>query len=303
MNKLHICLSTDSRWLRFAQRAVYDIIIKRNADTEIKFYVLGDKVDSETLSEAFRPFNNIPGIEAVTRSMDADAIFGGLFPYTWEWIGPFKHLKFLVPELEDFAGVDRVLHLDVDILVRKDLTDIYQIDLDGKAIGAVRDYAHIREDRYMEMFDKRNKIENGLLLMDLPELRRLNFTEQCKAEAKRHNGDLPVMEQIAVPHTKFLDPKCQIPYHFIASEERFRNIKRWNRLNGTEYTDINDLIGQSYIFHYPGDKEMFVKEIPCVRAAFELLEERLERFLSTGTVEEWRPWDDDSALVEWESEW
>ena len=53
MSKLHICLSTDQRWLRFAQRAVYDIIVKRNADTEIKFYILGDKVDSETLAEAF----------------------------------------------------------------------------------------------------------------------------------------------------------------------------------------------------------------------------------------------------------
>lgn len=294
--KLHICLTTDSQWLRFAQRAVYDIIIRKAAETEIKFYILADGIDAADLANAFRPFVDIPGIEAVTRNMDATAVFGKLSP-AWPWLGPFKHLKFLIPELEEFAGVDRVLYMDVDILARRDLADVYAADLGRYAVGAVRDYLNLRFPDCRAAFNEGNKIENGLLIMDLPKLRQRHFTDYCIYAAKENKdgGDLPVLESVALPLVKFLDASFMIPYHLISSDPVFRDIGRWNTLNNADYASIDDLIGQSYMWHYSGNKTVFYAQIPHVKTSFDLSEERLALFLSTGEVMTWQP-ADDSAL-------
>ena len=296
--KLHICFSTDSRWLRFAQRAVYDIIIRKNSETEIVFYILGDKIEAGTLADAFSPFNSVPDIRVVTKSMDAIAIFGPLSP-AWPWLGPFKHLKFLIPELDIFDGVERVLCVDVDVLARKDLSGLYQTPLGRHALGAVRDYLNLRFPDCRAAFNEGNKIESGMLLMDLPKLRMRHFTDYSIYAAKenRDGGDLPVLESVALPLVAFLDPKCQIPYHLISSEAVFRDIRRWNELNRTEYADIDALVGQSDLWHYPGDKTAYYEQIPHVKAAFDLSEERLSRFLSTGEVMAWQPSDDSSLFI------
>lgn len=294
--KLHICLTTDSRWLRSAQRAVYDIIIRKNPETEIKFYVLGESVEADDLADAFLPFADVPGIEAVTRKLDATAIFGNLSP-AWPWLGPFKHLKFLIPDLDLFAGVERVLYMDVDMLARRDLSDVYAANLGGHALGAVRDYLNLRFPNCRAAFNEGNKIENGLLIMDLPKLRRRHFTDYCIYAAKenRDGGDLPVLESVALPLVKFFAPAFEIPFHLISSEPVFRDITRWNDLNRTDYASVDDLVGQSYLWHYSGDKEMFYSRIPHVKTAFDLSEARLARFLSTGEVMPWQP-SDDSVL-------
>lgn len=293
--KLHICLTTDARWLRFAQRAVYDVIIRKNPETEVKFYILGDRIEGAALADAFRPFANIPRVETVTRRIDTPAIFGNISP-TWHWLGPFKHLKFLIPDLDLFAGVDRVLYMDVDMLARQDLTDIYGADLGGYSLGAVRDFLHLRLPDYKASFNAGNKIENGLLLLDMPKLRRRHFTDYSIHAARENGGDdLYVLETVALPLVKFLDPAFEIPYHLISSEAAFRDIARWNGLNRTEYADIGDLVGHSYLWHYCGDKTAFYQQMPHVKAAFDLSEARLARFLTTGEVMAWIP-SDDSVL-------
>jgi hypothetical protein len=293
---LHICFTTNQRWLRQTQRAIYDIIIRKNQDTEITFYIL---FDTEDFSDSFTPFKDIPGITIVTKTIDTQLEFNyKIIPYIYEWVGQFKHLKFLIPELDIFEGVDKVLYVDVDMLARKDLTSLYNYDLENYAIGAVRDYSHLRMPNYMDIFRTCNKIENGLLLMNLRKLRKLNFTERCKAETGRFVGDLGVLEAVAFPYTKLLDPKCQIPYHFMCAEPVFREIERWNEYTGAEYETILDLVRESYFWHYCGDKTDFYAHNPHVKTSFDLSEERLAEFLKTGTVMDWKPSDDDILTID-----
>ncbi len=48
------------------------------------------------------------------------------------------YARFVLPDI--LAGVDRVLYLDVDMLTRRDLTPLYETDLEGRALGAVVDH-------------------------------------------------------------------------------------------------------------------------------------------------------------------
>ena len=290
MSKLHICFCLDRNWIRYAQRAIYDIIIRKNPETQIKFYILLDNY----FCHDFDIFNTIEDIEVVIKPISALNEFGKIKSFSRKWLGPFKHLKFLIPELDIFKDVKRVLYLDVDILARKDLTELYETDLDGYAIGGVRNYMKLSPDAPIKEKDKGDILETGMLLMDLPKLRQMHFTELCKSLAPLVEGDHWVLDESVKYNVKFLDPKFQIPYHFISTfASSMINILNWNLLFDTHYKSIGDLVSRSYLWHFCGDKNVMYKEIRAAKICFDVSEDRLAEFLQSGKVLPWHSNDDD----------
>ena len=53
-----------------------------------------------------------------------------------EYISVFGHSHFLLPDL--LPGLNRVVVLDDDLIVQKDLSSLWNLNMDGKVIGAVQ---------------------------------------------------------------------------------------------------------------------------------------------------------------------
>jgi len=288
--KIHVCMATNKMWLRFAERAIYDMAIRKNPETELKFYVLLDAV--EDTSELMK-LDAIDGIEIVTESIDLREQFGDLKNYPYHYIGPFKHMKFLIPELPIFEGVERVLYIDTDVLVRKDLTELYTVDLEGKALGVCRDYYNLLNDRYTKELDEcETKIESGFALMDLPKLREVGFVEQCKQASINASGDVRVINEVYYPLAKLLDIKYELPFHEMTDNPLLRDIQHWNTFGKCSYSSLQELIDASVIWHFSGNKENFFMYIPFMKKVFMLSEKRLVDFLRTGEVMQWKFADD-----------
>lgn len=296
MSKLHICLTTNKKWVRFAQRAVYDIIIRKHTETEIAFYVLVD--DMEGVPDGFKKFGTIDGIDITFKRISAMKEFDGNIKVSKDWLGPFKHLKFLIPELDIFKDVKRVLYLDVDMLARRDLTNLYNTDLDGYPLGCVKNYMKLISKNFIYQNDKKFRFESGLILMDLPKLRELHFTELCKSVSSICDNDHILLDTVGMYMTKELDPKAHIPYHFISTGNTiFNDISNWNILCNTKYKSIQDLVDRSYLWHFAGDKEKCEQGMPLVQACFNISERRLTEFLDTGVVMPWKKEDDDALYM------
>lgn len=84
---------------------------------------------------------------------------------------------------EMFPQYEKGIYLDSDIVVPGDISELFQIDLQGNIIGACRDHsvAAIPELlRYMEYavgVDPKKYINSGVLLMDLKQMRAVKFSE------------------------------------------------------------------------------------------------------------------------------
>ncbi|KAL2483896.1 putative galacturonosyltransferase 4 [Forsythia ovata] len=102
-----------------------------------------------------------------------------------KYLSIMNHLRFYLPEI--FPNLDKVLFLDDDIVVQKDLTALWSLDLKGKVIGVVetcRESFH-RFDRYLNFsnplisknFDPRAcGWAFGMNIFDLKEWRKQNIT-------------------------------------------------------------------------------------------------------------------------------
>lgn len=103
-----------------------------------------------------------------------------------KYLSILNHLRFYLPEV--FPRLNKVLFLDDDVVVQKDLSGLWSIDLKGKVNGAVETCGETfhRFDRYLNFsnplisknFDPRAcGWAYGMNIFDLDEWRRQNITD------------------------------------------------------------------------------------------------------------------------------
>jgi lipopolysaccharide biosynthesis glycosyltransferase/MoaA/NifB/PqqE/SkfB family radical SAM enzyme len=75
------------------------------------------------------------------------------------------------------TGIDRVLYLDVDVLVRRDLRRLWRTDLNGMPFGAVPDPWWVADPARRPLFPA-GYFNSGVLLLDLAAWRRQGLTDR-----------------------------------------------------------------------------------------------------------------------------
>ena len=95
-----------------------------------------------------------------------------------------KWIKIFLPKL--LPHYSKVIYLDVDTLVKCDIAELWNMDLDGKAVGGVTDMAthHIdslKEEHMKKIFHCDNiddYINLGVIVMDIDMLRKFNLSKK-----------------------------------------------------------------------------------------------------------------------------
>ncbi|MFT4097665.1 MAG: glycosyltransferase family 8 protein [Rhodoblastus sp.] len=129
------------------------------------------------------------------------------------------YARFVLPDI--LAGIDRILYLDVDMLTRRDLTPLYETDLEGKALGAVIDHSLVdvlpwlgidfgpqgntrpSKDYVTEVVglaDWARYFNAGLLLMDVPALSASGRIEKARAFLREKGAIAINNDQDALNH-------------------------------------------------------------------------------------------------------
>lgn len=129
------------------------------------------------------------------------------------------YARFVLPEI--LAGIDRVLYLDVDMLTRRDLTGLYETDLEGKALGAVVDHTLVDVLPYIGaefgpagrtrpskdyvtdivgMADWTRYFNAGLLLIDVPALVASGRIDVARAYLRKKGAVAINNDQDALNH-------------------------------------------------------------------------------------------------------
>lgn len=294
---LHICLACDNNYVTLTKMCMRDLIARKNKDTEITFYILADNLADR--EKEFDIFRQIDRINIVIISLDSSRLIQkeiGRLPFTKEGITKTTFLRFLIPYVPHFKNVDRVLYIDSDILTRKDLTELYNFNLQGKAMGMTYDSFWIpfvdKEERMQKYYTRYNA---GVMLMDLPALRKLDFTNKTVSMAIQHDlNDQCIMNILFANDILNLPPTTQFPFHYLMIYgSEMKNIDEWNSFHKTNYKSMLDIINNAFMYHFAGEQEkQFVKTV--LQLSYEISKFRLNEFEKTGIVKD--PTDDDMII-------
>ncbi len=176
-------------------------------------------------------------------------------------------LKFRLPSL--FPALERILYLDSDVLVRGDLSPLWETDLKGASIAAVRDsgtiyWKHAQARRHAGYFN------SGVMLMDLGKMRETGAERRLFAvkRAGLDDGTAPFVDQ-NVFNEVFADSVRHVSIRWNCLLVNLKRAEgRWTpedirRRYGETVRDFDDLVAKAAIWHFSSkDKPWGPVDVP-----------------------------------------
>ena len=303
-NTLHICYAVDDNFVDMCCASIYSIIRRKDPDTKIQFYILGDKI---TKGNQFGVFKNIDNIDAIVVSGDAKQIIDPRIVV--KRTGYATYLRMIIPKLKIFSNVEKVLYIDSDIFAIRDIYNLYHYSLDGYSIGMVKDAVEVVRSTTCDYpwpeYEHHDWFCNaGLILMDLDKLRMYNYADKWIQEARMIQDDLhndqTIINKVNHYDCKLLPPTFQIPYHnFVRFPHSLTmSIHMWNRVYGTRYRSLDELVRSCYFWHFYEDKQQLSAQFPFIKYLLDYFMSDAKEFMQTKHVKPWKPEDDVSIYID-----
>ena len=180
-NKIPIAMASDTKLFFTIGPLIVSILDNAQEKTFYDIYILcaGDvtQEQKDKLSELKSQYQNFS-----LSFIDMKDTFKNI-PKTHTYVNYVASYKFLIPSL--LKQLDRIIYLDVDTIVRKDLSELYNTDMGDNYIGGCVDLPQ----QIVRTINKTKKLINlesmdyyinsGVLLMNLQEIRKNKIDEQC----------------------------------------------------------------------------------------------------------------------------
>lgn len=274
---MNICASANSKYLRYLYVMLLSLL-ETNSGNNISVYIFQrDFADNDKycINSLFRSYEQ--KVEFIYIDEDRFAKFPEKFRYTLE-------VYFRLEILSKIPNrIKRILYLDVDMIIRKDLSYLFEIALDGYYFAACLDMiagSLLPEQRVLfNRFDDLRYFNSGMMVWNLQELRRDGITFEDFYKAADELGfDLPLVDQDILNY-KFYDKVL-----YLDAEKYNYMVTKFIR-DGWNESDINI---DASILHFTGVSPWgegpkapiykiwweYAKKSPFY---VELLEEQLER--------------------------
>jgi len=216
--EIPIIMAANSTYLPYAAVSIYSMIDTKEPQTSYKVHILhtGPKpIGAELLLPLARPdvtisFCNVE--HCLADYMDhlyPRAHFSKEMYFRW-WIG------------ELFPEYDKVLYLDCDTVICRDLAELYLEDINDIAIAGVVDFATPAVCRRIAKqfgLSARQYINSGVLLMNAAIWRSDHMAEVCVSELRRHDvlscPDQDILNLVCKNRIAYLNGKWNVQWqHF-----------------------------------------------------------------------------------------
>ncbi len=166
--------------------------------------------------------------------------------------------KFDIPFI--LSNIDKILYLDIDVIVKDDLQSLYDTDIQAKFAAVVpytwqEQVARERMKIISERLNLSRYFNAGVLLLNLKYIREkyklIDFIDARRNISNEGIGghDQYIMNYMFKENVVWLDPKYNLINYVY--ENKFK-IKEVNKFYNTNYKSINELIKKSVIIHCTG---------------------------------------------------
>ena len=231
--------------------AIKSLVLNKKETTSYKIYIIASDISQDN-KELFKRFeSDMVSVEIIEQNCNE---FNHLHTFDENSIcvaSIAALLKFLIPQI--IADYEKVLYLDGDILIRGDLSELYNTDISGYMAGVIIDSGSIYyRHEYVNKVDK--YFNSGVMLLNLETMRREKTTEsliKCKQDINDSNlMDQNVFNIVFNKRIKTLS----IRYNFLAANLN-RADSKWginqiNEIYNTSYENKSELFEDSLIVHF-----------------------------------------------------
>lgn len=240
---VNIVFTTDNNYKEPLKTALYSLIKNKNPDTVYNINILCVDFETKDLSIYDKYNSKTVHIKSIPLKL-SDISDVGDYDVNFH-VTRADLFKFFMPQI--FPELDKILYLDVDILVLGDLSDLYNTDLKNKYIAAVHNS------------NSKQSYNCGVLLYNLKQWRRHNLTNKL-IKSKNKDELRTLMTQNAFNDVIKPNKIYYLPHVYNvwanADESAFEYyIKDSFNFENTEIKTVDDYLKSAVILHYYVNKK------------------------------------------------
>ena len=248
---INIAYMVDNNYVPYMITSMHSAIKNKNKESVYNFYIIAENFSSENIEKIKKIKENNVNIEIIpARQKTLDYSHLGRF-------ASFKIAmqKIFIPDyLED---VDKVLYLDADTLVQKDLNKIYSTNMGGAYIGATKDglmYQFPEHITEIGLDWRKFYFNSGVMLLNLKDMRKDAIIEKSITYFNTHYevfGDQDILNVVVN------DKVIPISYRYNCNSTFFEEKDAEflsNFYNEKVYQTSRENYDNAVILHFAGHK-------------------------------------------------
>jgi lipopolysaccharide biosynthesis glycosyltransferase len=159
------------------------------------------------------------------------------------------YYRLLIPDLVP-AGLSRILYLDADLIVKKDIYSLWNTTLDNYSIAAVIEPLFNRHDALKIPYGT-DYFNAGVMLINLEKWRSEQLSQKLIDYINQNNGSLEMLEQDALNALLF-NQWLPLPIYWNVSTLYF--VSTAGNLGMSEH-ELQEILQQPGIIHYTGSSK------------------------------------------------
>lgn len=246
-SEINICMITDKNYITAAAVAIHSMIVNKGSE-KYNYFIITSNISEEQEKE-FKKFEREDVSVTVIRE-NAEKRFNGLHNFSGNSTSTASIaalLKFIIPDL--LPDIDKILYLDSDLIVEKDLGELYATELEENYAAVAEDSCmHCQRDEYTAAVT--HYFNSGIMLLNLKKMRQNNISAVL-IEAKRNIYDDTQVDQ-NILNMVFDGKVTRLPVRYNLSPYGIENtsINNINLKYGTQYETKSELFSDAVIIHF-----------------------------------------------------
>lgn len=267
-NVIPIALATDNNYVLPTIVTMTSILENANSDTKYEYYILlsGNlkEQNKKRLLSIQDKYKNCSVKIFNMKDRFSNA-------YTSNHITVAAYYRLMLPSL--LTDIDKVIYLDVDMIIKKDLLELFRTNIDDYYIAGVKNpHGYICKDEnfnwadYLGIKSIDQYINSGMLVMNLEKMRKDNlekrFLDFINNKITRNKAillhDQDVINAVCYNKIYHLPCKYNVMLHYKAKNIDEFNNNKWLRkcYDKNEWVEAHE---SPYILHYSGWKKPWKK--------------------------------------------
>lgn len=222
MNKINIVFCADDKHVKQLALVIFSIIRNfRNPEAILIFYVLNSDISICNQKKLRHRFEKYKSVEISFLYVD-DRVFNN-FPLNIAHVSRVTYYRFLIADL--LPDESKALYLDLDTLVLKDISNLYNINIDKYYIaGSNKNYFTSEFPGYKTMIglsENSTYINAGVILFNLSMIQRDGMTQKLFENTLKKKDVIRIQDQDIINITfagKIKDFDCK--YNYTTSDRR-----------------------------------------------------------------------------------
>ena len=185
-NRVNVCIACDDNYSRYAGVVIASVLANADKTDELSFFVLDGGISLEN-KEKINSLKSIFPCNISFVEVDNKLFEDYQNVKTNQYISIATYYRLKLSKL--LSQTDRVIYLDCDVVVNRNLKELFYSDLESHPIGGVLDI----NKRMLKV--NPNYVNAGMLVMDLKTIKEQNIEQKFFEWTKEHIGKIKMGDQ------------------------------------------------------------------------------------------------------------